>query len=45
MKKADIWKLLSAPFRRRTLSRQPELPAKMIDRGIKEPDRQAVSVT
>jgi hypothetical protein len=45
MKKSDIWKLLSAPFRRRTLSRQPELPAKMIDRGIKEPDRQAVSVT
>jgi radical SAM superfamily enzyme YgiQ (UPF0313 family) len=45
MKKSDIWKLLSAPFRRRTLSRQPELPAKMIDRGINEPDRQAVSVT
>ncbi|KPK18398.1 MAG: radical SAM protein [Nitrospira bacterium SG8_3] len=45
MKKSDIWKLLSAPFRRRTLTRQPELPAKMIDLGIKEPDRQAVSVT
>ncbi len=45
MKKSDIWKLLSAPFRRRTLTRQPELPAKMIDLGIKEPDRHAVSVT
>jgi radical SAM superfamily enzyme YgiQ (UPF0313 family) len=45
MKKSDILKLLSAPFRRRTLSRQLELPAKMMGRGIIEPDRQAVSVT
>jgi hypothetical protein len=45
MKKSDIWKLLSAPFRRRTLSRKPELPAIMIDHDIKEPNRQAVSVT
>ena len=45
MKKSDIWKLLSSPFRRRTLSRKPELPAKMIDRGINKPDRQIESVT
>ena len=45
MKKSDIWKLLSSPFRRRILSRKPELPAKMIDRGISKPDRQIESVT
>ena len=45
MKKSDIWKLLSSPFRRRTLSRKLELPAKMIDRGINKPDRQIESAT
>ncbi len=44
MKASDIFNFLSAPFRKRTLSRKPELPARMIDRGITEPDRQAVSV-
>ena len=45
MKKSDIWKLLSSPFRRRAQSRQPELPTKMINLGIKKPDRQSISVT
>ncbi len=36
MKASDIFKLLSSPFRRRTLSRQPELPAKMINKGMNE---------
>jgi hypothetical protein len=44
MKASDIIKLLSSPFRRRTLSRQPELPAKMINDGMKAPDRQAALV-
>ncbi len=36
MKTADIFKLLWSPFRRRTLSRQPELPAAMMELGVKE---------
>jgi radical SAM superfamily enzyme YgiQ (UPF0313 family) len=39
MKTVDICKLLSAPFRRRTPTRKPELPAKMIDCGVREPAR------
>jgi hypothetical protein len=39
MKRSDIFKLLWSPFRRRTLSRSPELPASMIDSGLKEPHR------
>lgn len=31
MKKSDILKLLSSPFRRRTLTRKPDLPAQMLD--------------
>ena len=38
MKASDIYKLLSSPFRRRTLSRQPELPAKMITKDMKSAD-------
>ena len=34
MKASDIFKLLSSPFRRHTLSRQPELPAKMTNKGM-----------
>ncbi len=45
MKASDIFKLLSAPFRRRTLTRKPELPARMIDLGLDAPDRDAVSAT
>ncbi len=39
MEISDIIKLISSPFRRRTLFRKPDLPAKMIDRGIDEPER------
>ncbi len=42
MKTSDIVKLLSSPFRRRTLTRKPELPARMMDAGREEPDRQTV---
>jgi len=43
MKASDIFKFLSAPFRRRTLTRKPELPARMIDLGLEAPDRETVS--
>jgi radical SAM superfamily enzyme YgiQ (UPF0313 family) len=36
MKTSDILKLLYSPFRRRTLSRKPDLPARMIELGLKE---------
>ncbi|NQU12289.1 B12-binding domain-containing radical SAM protein [bacterium] len=45
MKTSDILKLLGSPFRRRALTRQPELPARMIDLGLAEPDRRLVSAT
>ena len=40
MKASDILKLLASPFRRRTLSRRPELPARMLDAGLEEPLRE-----
>jgi len=40
MKWSDIYKFLSAPFRRRTLTRKPDLPAKMIDLGLEAPIRE-----
>jgi len=43
MKTPDLFKLLSSPFRRRTLTRKPELPARMLDAGLEEPDRQTSS--
>jgi anaerobic magnesium-protoporphyrin IX monomethyl ester cyclase len=43
MKASDIFNLLASPFRKRTLSRKPELPARMIDLGLEEPDREALS--
>jgi hypothetical protein len=43
MKASDIFKFLSAPFRRRTLTRKPDLPARMIDLGLEAPDREKVS--
>jgi radical SAM superfamily enzyme YgiQ (UPF0313 family) len=43
MKASDIFKLLSSPFRRRALTRKPELPARMIDLGLEAPDRPPVS--
>ena len=45
MKTSDFVKLLSSPFRKRTLTRKPELPAWMIDSGLEEPDRRMVSTT
>ena len=46
MKAADIWKLLASPFRRRNLTRRPELPARMIRAGLeKPPAAQAGSLT
>ena len=44
MKASDIFKLLSSPFRRRTLSRQPELPSKMNNISMKAADRQTATV-
>ena len=43
MKTTDLLKLLSSPFRRRTLTRKPELPARMLDLGLAEPDRRTDS--
>ena len=43
MKKTDVLRLILSPFRRRTLTRRPELPAGMVDRGVREPDRDAAS--
>ena len=45
MKTSDIVALLCSPFRRRTLTRKPELPARMIDAGLGAPDRQSAAVT
>ena len=39
MKATDILKLLASPFRRRTLTRKPELPARMVDAGLEVPCR------
>jgi anaerobic magnesium-protoporphyrin IX monomethyl ester cyclase len=41
MKTADLLRLLSSPFRRRALTRRPDLPARMIEAGLSEPDRRA----
>jgi len=43
MKASDILKLLWSPFRRRTLTRTPELPARMIDLGLTAPVRPAAA--
>jgi radical SAM superfamily enzyme YgiQ (UPF0313 family) len=42
MKKADIMKLLWSPFRKRTLTLKPSLPAPMIDLGLTVPVREVV---
>jgi radical SAM superfamily enzyme YgiQ (UPF0313 family) len=44
MKKTDLLKLLWSPFQRRTLSRKPDLPARMMERGFEEPERDAVPI-
>ena len=41
MKFSTIFKLLASPFKKRTLTRKPELPARMIDKGMLAPDREA----
>ena len=43
MKASDVFKLLWSPFRKRTLTRRPELPAKMIDQGLTAPVRPAAA--
>ena len=44
MKFVDIVRLLSSPFRRRTLNRKPALPAGMMDSGLTAPIRTAPAV-
>jgi hypothetical protein len=44
MKASDILKLLYSPFRRRTLSRKPDLPAKMMEPGLKEAPLGSVAI-
>jgi radical SAM superfamily enzyme YgiQ (UPF0313 family) len=39
MKKSDIAKMLWSPFRKQTLFRKPELPARMIEQGLDAPIR------
>jgi len=43
MKISDLVKLLTSPFRRRTLTHEPNLTARMIDLGLKEPVRPSLS--
>ncbi len=45
MKKSDLIRLLASPFRRRALTRKPDLPARMIDAGLEQPIRQHVTAT
>jgi radical SAM superfamily enzyme YgiQ (UPF0313 family) len=40
MKAMDLIRLLASPFRRRDLTRQPELPARMVDAGLVAPRRE-----
>jgi hypothetical protein len=44
MKTTDVIKLISSPFRKRALTRKPELPGSMIDLGLQEPVRDLLSV-
>jgi radical SAM superfamily enzyme YgiQ (UPF0313 family) len=44
MKTSDILKLLYSPFRRRTLSRKPDLPAGMLEPGLKESPLDTVAI-
>jgi radical SAM superfamily enzyme YgiQ (UPF0313 family) len=44
MKKSDIGKLLWSPFRKQTLFRKPELPARMIEQGLEAPIRDSATV-
>lgn len=42
MKGSDILKLLWSPFRKRTLTLKPELPALMVDQGLLVPIRETI---
>jgi organic radical activating enzyme len=39
MKFSNVVKLIASPFRKRTLTRKPELPARMIEQGLEKPVR------
>jgi radical SAM superfamily enzyme YgiQ (UPF0313 family) len=43
MKKSDIAKMLWSPFRKQTLFRKPELPARMIEQGLDAPIRDSAT--
>jgi anaerobic magnesium-protoporphyrin IX monomethyl ester cyclase len=45
MKKTDIFHLLWSPFRRRSLSRKPDLPVRMLELGLNEPIRGILTMT
>ena len=45
MKAMDILRLLASPFRRRTLTRRPELPARMVDAGLDAPCRTGLATS
>jgi hypothetical protein len=44
MKKSAILQLLWSPFQRRTLSRKPDLPARIMELGLKEATRDILSI-
>ena len=44
MKTTDILKMLASPFRRRPLTRIPDLPARMMDLGLTKPVRESLLV-
>jgi hypothetical protein len=43
MELSDIFRLIGSPFTKRSYFQGPDLPAKMIDLGIKEPIRVQLS--
>jgi hypothetical protein len=45
MKMSDILTLLWSPFRKRTLTLKPELPARMLDQGLTAPVREAATLS
>jgi hypothetical protein len=45
MKLSDLFRLLTSPFRKRTLTRKPSLPARMVDMGLEAPVRQNIDST
>lgn len=45
MQTADVFKLLCNPFGRLVRTREPDLPARILEAGLEEPVRQKVSAT